>query len=55
MGSGNDLYIDDIVLEKVTSGSTTEINCANSSIDDVIKAEDDQLIFETGRFNIEVV
>ncbi|MGV0967820.1 carbohydrate binding domain-containing protein [Empedobacter sp.] len=56
--TGNDFYIDDIVLEEVIDPSATVIDCnpQNGVIDDIIKANDDVIVMQSskdgGVFNI---
>ncbi|MFV0173697.1 hypothetical protein OBK14_05200 [Empedobacter falsenii] len=53
---GNDIYLDDIVLEEIIDANAPVIDCNNESInfDDIIKATDDVFTFNSkgGTFNI---
>lgn len=49
--TGNDFYIDDIVLEEVIDPSATVIDCnpQNGVIDDIIKANDDVIVMQSSK------
>lgn len=51
--SGNDFYIDDIVLEQVDVTSSTELKCSDSSVvEGVIKAANDQYVWGKSSYTI---
>lgn len=44
---GNDFYVDDITLEKIEDQNISPIECSNSTIDEVIKANDNVINYNT--------
>ncbi|MBF0597096.1 carbohydrate binding domain-containing protein [Faecalibacter rhinopitheci] len=44
---GNDFYVDDITLEKIEDQNIAPIECSNSTIDEVIKANDNVINYNT--------
>ena len=52
--TGNDIYLDDIVLEEIVDANAPVILCNSDTvnIDSIIKSENDNHIFGVGRFNI---
>lgn len=50
--SGNGFYVDDITLEKIDDSTLAPIQCSNSTRDEVIKANDNVINFNTKRSSI---